>query len=356
MDYEKHVPHLYMWVPEKGKSAQASRQGGRCAEAGRMHNSQQCRAPTFDPRQATAMFTTSTEAPAIGVPGVSGAPAKGSEFPLVGGVLVDGHLVDVLPRDYSPEEQASVAADTIIFEDRASLRYAEVIAFVTWKAARENSLLQECERSLLVYVCVSFRRALWIDGAAYTRIVGAVYDIDVGDAQPIAQHPYKKSPVEAGNCEWHLQKAVAMGILRPHVGSWATPAFVVKQKGKPRGRLVCDYRRVNAVTRRMYHPMPRVDVTLRDSAGARWYSGLDAVSGFNHLMLSDWAKEVFAICSASGLYAWESLPFGPADGPQAFQAAMRRLFDQVQYLGIYLDDLCLATRTCESPTSSTYST
>ena len=135
-----------------------------------------------------------------------------------------------------------------------------------------------------------------------------------------------------------------MGILRPHVGSWATPAFVVKQKGKPHGRLVCDYRRVNAVTRRMYHPMPRVDVTLRESAGARWYTGLDAVSGFNHLQLSDWAKEVLAICSASGLYAWESLPFGPADGPQAFQEAMRRLFDAVQWLGIYLDDLCLATR------------
>jgi hypothetical protein len=262
----------------------------------------------------------------------------------VSGILVDGKLVSVTPRDYTPEERMAVDADTIVFKDRASARYAEIIAFVTWTTARENALIQECERSLLVFVSVTFRQALWIDGAAYTRITGAVYDIDVGDAQPIAQHPYKKSPVEAESCEWHLQKAVAMGILRPHVRAWATPAFVVKQKGKPRGRLVCDYRRVNAVTRRMYHPMPRVDVTLRDSAGARWYSGLDAVSGFNHLMLSDWAKEVLAICSASGLYAWESLPFGPADGPQAFQAAMRRLFDQVQSLGIYLDDLCLATR------------
>ena len=100
--------------------------------------------------------------------------------------------------------------------------------------------------------------------------------------------------MEVESCEWHLQKAMALGILRPYVGSWATPAFVVKQKGKPRGRLVCDYRRVNAVTKRTYHPMPRVDTTLRAAAGARWYSGLEAVSGFNRLNLSDRAKEVRA--------------------------------------------------------------
>ena len=98
----------------------------------------------------------------------------------------------------------------------------------------------------------------------------------------------------------------------------------------------------------MFHPMPRVDATLRGSSGARWYSGLDAVSGFNHLNLTERAKEVLAICSASGLYAWESLPFGPADGPQAFQGTMRHLFSDVPglsaVLAIYLDDLCLSTR------------
>ena len=77
------------------------------------------------------------------------------------------------------------------------------------------------------------------------------------------------------------------------------------------------------------------------------------MSGFNHLNLSDRAKEVLAICANSGLYAWESLPFGPADGPQAFQSAMRRLFGHLPGLMIYLDDLCLVTR--EPPTTPTES-
>ena len=267
------------------------------------------------------------------------------DYPAVDGVMVEGQLVAITSTPLTAEESKAVAADEVLFSlaARAGRRYAEVIAYETWRMARANLLLKEPERRLLVFTCVRFREAIWVDGAAYSRIKGATYDIDVGDAAPIAQQPYRKSPLETENCEWHLQKAVAMGILRPHVGAWATPAFVVKQKGKPRGRLVCDYRRVNAVTKRMYHPMPRVDTTLRNSAGARWYSGLDAVSGFNHLNLSPKAKEVLAICSASGLYAWESLPFGPADGPQAFQAAMRRIFNGVGGLSVYLDDLCLAT-------------
>ena len=76
---------------------------------------------------------------------------------------------------------------------------------------------------------------------------------------------------------------------------------------------------------------------------------MDAVSGFNHLELSPRAKEVLAICSASGLYAWNSLPFGPADGPQAFQAAMRRIFGGASGLSVYLDDLCLATHAWSGP-------
>ena len=84
---------------------------------------------------------------------------------------------------------------------------------------------------------------------------------------------------------------------------------------------------------------------MRRCAGKRWLSALDAVSGFNHLRLTPRAREILAICTFSGLYAWESLPFGPCDGPQAFQQVMRRVFDSYasDWLAIYIDDLCLAS-------------
>ena len=281
---------------------------------------------------------------AVAVTG-AGVGAGGGSFPAVRGVWVDGVFVDIKPRGLDEQEAERAKMDEIIFEvgSRAGRRYAEYVAQETWTLARANLALSEADRRLPVKVCVDGRRAIWLEGASYTRVKGAVYDIDVGDSAPITQQPYRKSPAENESCEWHLRKSIALGVLRPHVGAWATPAFVVKQAGKPRGRLVCDYRRVNEVTRRMYHPMPRVDATLRRSAGARFFTGLDAVSGFNHLSLTERAKEVLAICASSGLYAWEALPFGPADGPQAFQAVMQRIFGSHAGLAIYLDDLALAT-------------
>lgn len=133
-------------------------------------------------------------------------------------------------------------------------------------------------------------------------------------------------------------------MLKPSVGAWATPAFVVAQKGKPHGRLVCDYRKVNSVTKRMYHPMPSVMEVIRRVTGSQLLTGLDAVSGFNQLELTEEAQEKLAITVPSGLCRWLVLPFGPVDGPQAFTSVMRRIFGDTKCLEVYVDDLAVHTR------------
>ena len=273
--------------------------------------------------------------------------AAEASYPVVRAVTVAGEVTDIVPRRMTAEELEDVKNDKIVFEleARDSRRYAEIIAYVAWESAVANTLLGDADRHALVWVCTQNRAALWIDGASYTRVRGATYDVDVGGSPPISQQPYRKSPAEQEKAELHIRKGVAMGLLTRHIGAWSTPAFVVAQAGKPNGRLVCDYRRVNSVTRRMYFPIPRVDDTLRRCCGQKWLSSLDAVSGFNHLCLTPRAKEILAICTFSGLYAWESLPFGPCDGPQAFQMVMRRVYEEYarSWLNIYIDDLCLSS-------------
>jgi hypothetical protein len=156
----------------------------------------------------------------------------------------------------------------------------------------------------------------------------------------------------AADVEWHIRQNVNLGVLVPGVGAWATPAFVVAQKGKPHGRMVCDYRKVNSVTRRMYHPMPAVMEVIRSVMGANLFTGLDAVSGFNQLELSRSASEKLAIVVPSGLYFWKVLPFGPVDGPQAFTSVMRRIFQDVKCLEIYIDDLAVHTGPRDAATSA----
>ena len=89
--------------------------------------------------------------------------------------------------------------------------------------------------------------------------------------------------------------------------------------------------------------MPRLDQLLRSTTGHHFFTGVDAVSGFNHLELTLAAAERLAICTPSGLYRWVVMPFGPVDAPQAFQTVMRRIFHGITDLEIYVDDLCIYT-------------
>ena len=212
--------------------------------------------------------------------------------------------------------------------------------------------LNDADRAATVFTTVQSRASLWLPGSAYSCIKGAYYEVDTGDAVPVTQHPFRRSPEQAADVEWHIRQNVSLGVLVPGVGAWATPAFVVGQKGKPHGRMVCDYRKVNSVTRRMYHPMPAVMEVIRRVMGANLFTGLDAVSGFNQLELSRAASEKLAIVVPSGLYFWKVLPFGPVDGPQAFTSVMRRIFQDAKCLEIYTDDLAVHTGPRDAATSA----
>jgi hypothetical protein len=192
-------------------------------------------------------------------------------------------------------------------------------------------------------VCLWRRRTLWLPGASYTRILGTKFEVDTGDAGPVTSHPYKKWPEENSKTKHHISKGIAMGTLVPHVGQWSTPAFIVKDHNKPMGRLVCDYRRVNTITRRHYALTPRLDQLLRSTSGHYFFSRVDAVIGLNHLELTGTAAERLAICTPSGLHRWVVMPYGPVDALQACQTVMRRTFDRIADLEIHMDDLCKYT-------------
>ena len=134
-----------------------------------------------------------------------------------------------------------------------------------------------------------------------------------------------------------------MGDIVPGKGRYSTPAFAVDKAGAPLGRLVCDYRKINAVTRRYAGPAPEVWATLRKVAGFRWGSVLDFFNGFYHLELTPEAQEALAIISVSGLWEWVCLPMGPINGPQAFQGAMERAFGGSPTRTVFIDDVAVYT-------------
>ena len=163
--------------------------------------------------------------------------------------------------------------------------------------------------------------------------------------------------------QYHITKAETLGHLRvprdDQKSEWSTRTHVVFKKDDEMGRWICDFRPLNAVTKKRPTPIGDVFAKTRLLAGRRWKSGLDAWSSFNQMQASERAKRLLQIITSKGVRQWTVLPFGVTNGPPYFQEMMLDLYgghtsglpsllsnsmsDLEAYLDIFIDDVQLGT-------------
>ena len=90
---------------------------------------------------------------------------------------------------------------------------------------------------------------------------------------------------------------------------------------------------------------------IAQAAGSLWLTLLDAVTGFNHIVNTERARQMLAILSRSGQFLPRCLTFGPANGPEDFCYVIDRVYAPgrkgarrfcKEWLG-YVDDLTIRT-------------
>src|ERR1043165_3421461 len=82
--------------------------------------------------------------------------------------------------------------------------------------------------------------------------------IDTGDAKPIKQEKYRASGKERKLIEEEIKKMLEKGVIKKSMSPWASPIVLVPKKNGER-RFCIDLRKVNKVTKRDEHPLPRID-------------------------------------------------------------------------------------------------
>ena len=105
-----------------------------------------------------------------------------------------------------------------------------------------------------------------------------------------------------------------------------------------------DFRRLNSLTVKVSHPLPRICETLESLAGAAHYTTIDMNSGFWQVPMDDESKQYTAFTLGSmGLYECESMPFGLCNTPPTFQRLMLNCLGELilTYCLIYLDDVII---------------
>ena len=180
------------------------------------------------------------------------------------------------------------------------------------------------------------RRSIFPDVPSRTNVIE--HDVDVGDAKPIKQHPYRLNPLKAEIMDKEIQYMLENDLIEESVSDWSSPCILIP---KPDGssRFCTDYRKVNDITKSDTFPIPRVDDCIDKIGSATYISTFDLLKGYWQVPLTERAKDISAFVTPSGLYRYKVMPFGMKNSGATFQRMMNKVLAGVKGAGVYIDDI-----------------
>ena len=129
-------------------------------------------------------------------------------------------------------------------------------------------------------------------------------------------------------------------VIKPSKSPWASSIVIVKNKDGS-SRFCVDYRKLNDVTIKDAYPLPRVDESLDQLSGSKWFSCLDLNAGYWQVEMEPVDAEKTAFTSRKGLFEFTVMPFGLCNAPATFERLMETDLAGLlwQICLIYLDDV-----------------
>ncbi len=159
---------------------------------------------------------------------------------------------------------------------------------------------------------------------------------------PIVSKEFPCKPSAKKEVLRQLRKMVEFGYISDQSTSpWASPIFCVPKKTGD-VRVVFDYRKLNAITKKIKCPMPLIDDLLRRFNNKTHITSLDMKGGYWHIPIAPRDREKLAFVFNGHLYQWNVLPFGPTNAPSFFQRVMNEIFrPYFEFVVVYIDDISI---------------
>ena len=123
--------------------------------------------------------------------------------------------------------------------------------------------------------------------------------------------------------------------------------MVVMPKSNSKVRICVDLTKLNQFVQCENHPLPTIETTLGKLAGARYFSRLDANSGFWQIKLSEKSRPLTTFITPWGRYCFNVLPFGISSGSEKFQKSMSQILEGLDGVECNIDDILIYGRSQE---------
>ena len=150
------------------------------------------------------------------------------------------------------------------------------------------------------------------------------------NAKPYALSTPRKVPIPLLNkVQEELVRMEQMGVISKvdEPTEWCA-AMVVVPKPNGKVRICVHLTKLNESVKRENHPLPSVEESLAKLAGAKFFTKLDANSGFWQINLSEESHRLTTFITPFGRFYFNRLPFGISSAPEYFQKRMSETMER----------------------------
>ncbi|KAK4512302.1 3-keto-steroid reductase [Mucor velutinosus] len=186
-----------------------------------------------------------------------------------------------------------------------------------------------------------------------TKIKGHKMRVQVVEgAKPIKSKCFRLSWEDEDALNKYVDEMLELDLIEEADGTWSSAAFLVGKKDGSR-RCVIDYRKVNKLIVQTNFPTPTVAELTELTAGMKYFSCLDASSGYHQLEIDPedtLARDLTGFVTKRGTFRYKVLPMGISVGGSEFQRAMHSIFKHMigESACIFYDDVLCFSRTREA--------
>ena len=127
---------------------------------------------------------------------------------------------------------------------------------------------------------------------------------------------------------------------------WVNNVVLVEKKSGTI-RVCLDPKDLNSAIRRQHYQLPTTEEIFARMSGAKYFSKLDASSGFWQIKVDEDSSKLLAFSTPFGRYKFLRLPFGIVSAPEIFHAAVAEIIEGLDGVANEIDDIIVWGPTLE---------
>ncbi|KAL7289391.1 hypothetical protein TKK_0016591 [Trichogramma kaykai] len=235
------------------------------------------------------------------------------------------------------DDESQLDVNTVQIESRLD----KLLKFINLSHLNEEEL--KASKQLLTKNSDRF----FLEGDELTATNVIEHRISLTDDIPVNQRQYRLPHHLKEEVDKQVTDLLKKGIIKDSRSSYNSALWVVPKKagqdGKPRWRVVVDFRPLNEKTIAMQYPMPNIAVIFDQIGSAKYFTVIDCVSGFHQIKMHPSDSHKTAFSTPNGHYEFLRMPFGLRNAAVEYQRAMNFTLEGLIGRGVlvYMDDFII---------------